>query len=127
MPGRRAIWEVQEQGRFFRGAEVGNTKNTGSKDQIPVDGDQFSATFCLTPTAKQPVCEMVATAVERYLADLDGTEPNCIYDLVMNEVERPLLKTVLAHAGGNRSKASKYLGINRNTLRKKLEQYQIDD
>ena len=85
------------------------------------------AAFCAAPGAQQPVCEIVAAAVERYLADLNGTEPSCIYELVMREVERPLLKTVLAHVGGDRSKASKYLGMNRNTLRKKLEQYQIDD
>ena len=98
------------------------------KEQPSVTGEEeFSTVFCSTVDARQPVCEMVAAAVDRYLADLDGTEPTCIYELVMREVERPLLKTVLAHAGGNRSKASKYLGMNRNTLRKKLEQYQIDD
>lgn len=89
--------------------------------------DEAATAFCAAPGVQQPVCEIVAAAVERYLDDLNGTEPSCIYELVMQEVERPLLKTVLDHAGGNRSKASKYLGMNRNTLRKKLEQYQIDD
>lgn len=102
--------------------------NKLSKEQPSGTGEEeFSTAFCSSADARQPVCEMVAAAVDRYLADLDGTEPSCIYELVMQEVERPLLKTVLAHAGGNRSKASKYLGMNRNTLRKKLEQYQIDD
>jgi len=93
---------------------------------VAVEGESLNA-FCATPGGNQPVCDMVASAVERYLADLGGDEPTCLYELVMREVERPLLKTVLCHAGGNQSKASKYLGINRNTLRKKLEQYQIDD
>ena len=93
---------------------------------VSVEEDQSNG-FCATSGGTQPVCEMVADAVERYLADLGGDEPTCLYELVMREVERPLLKTVLRHAGGNQSKASKYLGINRNTLRKKLEQYQIDD
>jgi len=102
-------------------------KDRPASGQGAVAEGERPATFCAAPGGHQPVCDMVAAAVERYLVDLDGTEPTCIYELVMKEVERPLLKTVLAHAGGNRSKASKYLGMNRNTLRKKLEQYQIDD
>jgi len=106
----------------------GTVTNSEQKEELPVNkGSELSVDFCSADGAHQPVCELVAAAVERYLADLGGAEPTCIYELVMKEVERPLLKTVLAHAGGNRSKASKYLGINRNTLRKKLEQYQIDD
>lgn len=101
-------------------------RSTGTKREASTHLDD-SSTFCAPPGVDQPVCETVAAAVERYLADLGDAEPSCIYDLVIREVEKPLLQTVLAHAGGNRSKASKYLGMNRNTLRKKLEQYQIDD
>ncbi|MBL4623084.1 MAG: Fis family transcriptional regulator [Immundisolibacteraceae bacterium] len=84
-----------------------------------------SESLCVSNAGQQPICESVAMAVERYLGDLDGTEPAGLYDLVLGEVERPLLKTVMEHCCGNRSKAARYLGMSRNTLQKKLEQYQI--
>jgi len=68
----------------------------------------------------------VRKAIKEYFRDLDGEEPCCgIYDMVINCVERPLLEMVLEHAGGNQSRAAEMLGINRNTLRKKLLQHEI--
>jgi len=64
--------------------------------------------------------ECVARAVRRYLHDLDSQMPEGVYDLVLREVETPLLREVLAWAGGNQSRAAAALGINRATLRKKL-------
>lgn len=84
------------------------------------------ASLCDAAGDQRPICDSVAQAVERYLNDLDGTEPVALYDLVMCEVERPLLQAVLKHSCGNRSKASRYLGMSRNTLQKKLAQYKID-
>ena len=84
-----------------------------------------SSSICALSVGQQPICESVSVAVERYLGDLDGTEPAGLYELVLGEVERPLLKTVMEHCCGNRSKAARYLGMSRNTLQKKLEQYQI--
>ena len=49
-----------------------------------------------------------------------------LFALVMREVERPLLETVLAHSGGSRTKAARMLGINRGTLRKKLRQHRLE-
>ncbi len=68
----------------------------------------------------------VREALERYFADLDGHMPGNLYDLLLGEVERPLLVAVLAHTGGNQTRASEILGINRGTLRKKLQQYGLD-
>ena len=62
-------------------------------------------------------------AVEGYLHHLDGHEVSDLYELAVTEIEAPLLEAALAHAGGNRSRAAKMLGINRATLRKKLERY----
>lgn len=68
----------------------------------------------------------VRKAIKEYFRDLDGEDPCCeMYDMVMNCVERPLLEMVLEHAGGNQSRAAEMLGINRNTLRKKLLQHEI--
>ena len=64
--------------------------------------------------------ECVTRAVRRYLHDLDSQMPDGLYDLVLQEVEKALLREVLAWAGGNQSKAAAALGINRATLRKKL-------
>ena len=74
-----------------------------------------------TDAALQPALrECVARAVRRYLSDLDTQEVDGLYELVFQEVERPLLKEVLVWSGGNQSKAAQALGINRATLRKKL-------
>ena len=89
------------------------------------EGNSQSPSICALTVGQQPICESVAAAVKRYLGDLDGTEPAGLYELVLGEVERPLLTTVMEHCCGNRSKAARYLGMSRNTLQKKLEQYQI--
>ena len=67
----------------------------------------------------------VVTALEQYFRDLDGERPAAIYDMVLKSVEKPMLEVVLAKAGGNQTLASDMLGINRNTLRKKLTEHQL--
>lgn len=73
-----------------------------------------------------PLNGHVREALEQYFSDLGGHEPSNLYDLMLNEVERPLLETVMHHAGGNQTRAAAILGINRGTLRKKLRQYGLD-
>ena len=79
------------------------------------------------PDAKrQPsLKEMTAKVVRRDLQDMDGTSSDDLYACVLAEVEPALLSEVMAHCRGNQSKASEILGINRATLRKKLQQYGI--
>ena len=67
----------------------------------------------------------VITALEQYFSDLDGEKPGAIYYMVIKSVEKPMLELVLAKAGSNQTLASEMLGINRNTLRKKLTEYQL--
>ena len=67
----------------------------------------------------------VRGALDEYFKDLDGQRPHAVYDMVLQCVERPLLEYVLNRAGGNQSKAAEILGLNRNTLRKKLQQFDI--
>ena len=67
----------------------------------------------------------IRTALSQYLTDLDGENPGNIYDLVMQQVEAPLLELILQHVDGNQSKAAEHLGINRGTLRKKLKTYKL--
>ena len=67
----------------------------------------------------------VRKAVQEYFKHLDGEKPGTVYDMVLTCVERPLIETVLYHTEGNQTRASELLGINRNTLRKKMQQYKI--
>ncbi len=71
------------------------------------------------------VARCVRRAVEGYFRDLDGEKPCAIYDMVIHAVEKPLLETVLRHAEGNQTRAAELLGLNRNTLRKKMKAYRI--
>jgi Fis family transcriptional regulator len=64
-------------------------------------------------------------ALETYFRDLDGEKPASVYDMVIKSVERPMFEVILQQAGGNQTLASQMLGINRNTLRKKLVDYKL--
>jgi Fis family transcriptional regulator len=67
----------------------------------------------------------VAGALEKYFRDLDGEMPCAIYDMVLKNVEKPMLEVVMHHAEGNQTLAAEMLGINRNTLRKKLTEFNL--
>ena len=69
---------------------------------------------------RQPLRACVRTALERYFASLDGEDPGGLYDMVMREVEAPLLEVVMREARGNQTRAAEILGISRATLRRKL-------
>lgn len=75
---------------------------------------------------RKPLRALVQQALENYLHDMDGHAPADLYQMVLNEVEPPLLQTVLHYTRGNQSKAAQLLGLNRSTLRKKLGQYGLD-
>jgi Fis family transcriptional regulator len=73
-------------------------------------------------------CELASSvklSLDQYFKDLDGETPHAVYDMVLSCIEKPLLEYVMQHAAGNQSKAAEILDINRNTLRKKLQQYNI--
>ncbi len=67
----------------------------------------------------------VRECLSQYFEELNGTLPSDLYEMVLQQVEGPLLEMVLAHVEGNQSRASEYLGINRGTLRKKLKTYDL--
>jgi Fis family transcriptional regulator len=75
---------------------------------------------------KGPIASCVKSTLERYFNDLNGEKPGHLYKMVLHEVERPLLEIVMHQAKSNQCKAAGMLGINRNTLRKKLKQYGLD-
>ena len=76
-------------------------------------------------TGSEPLRVCVKEAVENYFRHLDGHDMSELFDLVMTEVEAPLLESVLEYTRGNQSRAAAILGINRVTLRKKLKRYNL--
>ncbi|ACT49630.1 MULTISPECIES: Fis family transcriptional regulator [Methylovorus] len=76
--------------------------------------------------SNKDVAACIRAALDEYFKDLDGQPPHAVYDMVMGCVEKPMLEYVLHRAGGNQSKAAEILGLNRNTLRKKMQLYQIE-
>ena len=77
--------------------------------------------------SNKPLRDCVEDAVGRYFKQLDGHPTNELYKMVMQEIEEPLFRSVLQYTGGNQSKASELLGINRGTLRKKLKMYGLHE
>jgi Fis family transcriptional regulator, factor for inversion stimulation protein len=74
-----------------------------------------------------PLRSQAEEALQCYFETLNGHKPAHLYDLVMREVEEPLLKVVMGHVQGNQSRAATILGINRGTLRKKLKEFGISE
>ena len=75
--------------------------------------------------SKKHIEECVRESLEAYFRDLRGTEPDGLYDMLIRAVEKPLLDVVMRHAGHNQSRAAEWLGLNRNTLRKKLIEHRL--
>ena len=71
--------------------------------------------------------ECVRSSLEDFFRDLDGTEPANLHDMLVKAVERPLLEVVMEQAQHNQSRAALWLGLNRNTLRKKLLEHKLID
>lgn len=71
----------------------------------------------------KPLRDSVKQALKNYLAQLDGQDVNDLYELVLGEVEHPMLDMVMQYTRGNQTRAANMLGINRGTLRKKLKKY----
>ena len=76
--------------------------------------------------SKKPLRDEVRKAMKRYFNQLDEKNiPIDVYQLVLNEIEPPLLNTVMMFSNNNQSKAARILGLNRTTLRNKLKKYNI--
>ena len=80
---------------------------------------------------KQPkkngcLSDNVREAMDRYFNDLDGHEPSDLHELIMSQVEKPLIESVMTNTRGNVSRAAQLLGLNRATLRARLQKYGLD-
>ena len=74
---------------------------------------------------KKNISKAVRRAVEAYIADMEDQEITDLYELVLKEVEAPMLNSVLHYTGNNQSKTAAMLGLSRGTLRKKLRKYRL--
>jgi Fis family transcriptional regulator len=75
--------------------------------------------------SKKNIQDCIKDSLENYFQDLRGAEPNAVHAMIVDAVEKPLLEVVMKHADGNQSKAAEWLGINRNTLRRKLLDHKL--
>ena len=75
--------------------------------------------------SKKNIEECIRQSLDGYFKDLRGTEPDGMYDMMVRVVEKPLLEVVMLHADQNQSRAAEWLGLNRNTLRKKLVEHKL--
>lgn len=69
--------------------------------------------------------DSVHVSLTQFFQELDGHCPDNLYDMVLQQVEEPLLRLVMAYVDGNQSRAAECLGLNRGTLRKKLQTYNL--
>ena len=74
---------------------------------------------------KKTIEDCIQENLEAYFKDLRGVEPSALYDMILRAVERPLLDVVMKHADSNQIRAAEWLGINRNTLHRKLQEHQL--
>jgi len=75
--------------------------------------------------SRRKIEECIRDSLEQYFRDLRGSEPHSVHAMIVDAVEKPLLEVVMKHAAGNQSKAAEWLGINRNTLRRKLLDHKL--
>jgi Fis family transcriptional regulator len=89
----------------------------------------MSTKSVIEPAAEQgyPITlrQYVQDAIRLYLEDMGQSQPECLYQTLLAEVEPPLIEEVLRYTRGNQSRTAKILGITRNTLRTKLNRYDI--
>ncbi len=90
-----------------------------------MDGNTAANDEQLQATEAANLRDAVTASVRKYLAELDGQMSTDVYQMVLAEMEAPLLEEIMAYTRNNQTKASIMLGLNRGTLRKKLKQYNL--
>ncbi len=100
--------------------------NLGSMDNSPSTNELNETPAFNAEEQNFTLRESVELAMKNYFAQLDSEQPADIYELVLAEVEAPLMEAVMTYTQGNQTKASKVLGLNRGTLRKKLKTYGLN-
>lgn len=89
----------------------------------PAEALTVSVLNSQSQVTNKPLRDSVKQALRNYLSQLDGQDVNDLYELVLTEVEHPMLDMIMQYTRGNQTRAATMLGINRGTLRKKLKKY----
>lgn len=92
-------------------------RDNSIQDNLTAESNTFSA----APTLR----EHVAISMQHYLKQMQGQPLSEVYDLVLSQVEEPLLRAIMEHTRNNQTKTAQVLGLNRGTLRKKLKRYNL--
>ncbi len=103
------------------------TRTRGSRAAKAAGRHAADATPMFIDVDQRPLHRCVAAALDGYFEQLDGDGAQGLYDLLIAEVERPLLESVMRHVEDNQSRAAEVLGVNRGTLRRKLKQHGLLD
>ena len=107
-------------------AVLKKTNNSSTNSSLhAVSAHRKNTEACSHAENSRTLRSTVEQSLHNYFTNLDGSEPSDLLKMVMTEVETPLLQVVLQYTRGNQSKAAEYLGINRATLRKKLQTYDL--
>ena len=96
-----------------------------SAEEIPLPNGHWQCLNTDETHGDNPVQQAVRAALDALWETLEGDQPSNLYDLVIAQIERPLLETAMLRCDQNQSRAAECLGINRSTLRKKLKQHQL--
>lgn len=97
--------------------------NDGNLTVTETTDPDLSAAASAALTGPQTLRDSVELALRNYFEHLEGQDVTDVYNMVLAEVEAPLLESVMDYVHGNQTRASEVLGLNRGTLRKKLKQY----
>ena len=103
--------------------ERANNKKYGTNTALKSSGENINQPGEAFNMSKESIQEVVQKSLEDYFNDLGEQQASNIYDMVVLTVEKPILEVVMTRAEGNQSHAAQMLGINRNTLRKKLQEH----
>lgn len=100
-----------------------STESQYEKAGLKTRGIKITDPDLIASLDKHSIEDVVELKISRFLDQIGGFYPDNVHELIMSKIERPLLKQILHRVGGNQVQASKVLGINRNTLRKKMKMY----
>lgn len=100
-------------------------KKRAGASGFPLRGVNIDDLELISRLDKYSIEDVVELKISRFLDQLGTFYPENVHELIMSKVEKPLLIQILRRVGGNQVQAAKILGINRNTLRKKIKLYGI--
>lgn len=111
-------------GKSASEAKAAETR-AAARQSIPHTGVKITDPNLIKRLDTYSIEDIVELKIARFLDQLGGFYPENMHELIMCKVEKPLIVQILRQVGGNQVHASKILGINRNTLRKKMKLYSI--